>query len=206
MNFDEIQKTWQSPHNRPSTDQLKRDKMKFISDLKRRNRGLVQGISLIFAAMTLLTGKIVFHLFWPNPSIDKIDLSREWAFVLLLALPWAGAIFFLRQYRCNKAKHPNYERSIADSLRALIDQNAASLSRKKTMFYMHAVGIPVLALCIFQIYNVGKARPHELASMVLVFSFAVAISLAGITYSLFRELAEQRRLEALLRAYKSEEI
>jgi len=77
-----------------------------------------------------------------------------------------------------------------------------STQRMKTILGLHLLGAPVLALCIYQIYAVGKARPHEVASMILVMAAVISISVGCLAFAWFRNDRETRRLEGLLQAYE----
>jgi len=202
MNFADLESVWRSPHNQPAPEQLEKIKMNFVETLRRRDRGFAVSMLLIFGWLTLITGRFAVFLLWPDPAKDQIDFTREWAIIPFLLLPWFGAILLVHQHLRRRAQHPNYERSIADSLRALVEQSRLSTKRMKTMLGLHLIGVPVLALCIHQIYEVGKARPHEVVSMILFMAAVISISVGCLTFAWFRSRRETHRLEAVLQAYE----
>src|SRR5688500_7646109 len=146
MNFADIEKTWRSAHNRPAPAQLEKDKMKFIADLKRRRRGFAIFLSFVFASLTAITARFVLHVFWPKTGTSPIDASREWGALLLLALPWFAAIYFLRGHLKHRSRHADYERSIASSVRALLDENRLSRLRLKAVGTMHGMMLALLPI------------------------------------------------------------
>src|SRR5687768_11789181 len=110
MNFDDIQQTWRSPHNAPSAAQMENEKMRFITDLRRRRRASFGLLCLTFIPMAFLTGKIFLHVLWPNPALDPVDLSREWGIIPFFALPWIGWLVLVYLHRRHHARHLNYDR------------------------------------------------------------------------------------------------
>lgn len=202
MSFNDIEQAWRSPHNQPTAAQLEQDRLKFTATLRRRDLGFYAGMTLVFGWLTVITGRLIWFLLWPDPAKDRIDFTREWAVVPFLMLPWLGAILFVRQHLRRRAQRPDCERSIADSLRALVEQSRLSVSRMKNMLRLHLIGAPLLALCIQQIYAVGKARPHEVVSMIVFMAAVITISVGCLAYALFRNRRETRRLEALLQSYE----
>ncbi len=202
MNLDDIEHAWHSPHNRPASDQLERDRLIFMNTLRRRNRGFMVGMTLVFVWLTWITVRLLWFLMWPDPAKDRIDFTREWAVVAFLMLPWLGAVFMVRQHRRLRTRHPGVNGSIADNLKALVNQSRGAEARLRSILLLHLVGIPLMALCVWQIRAVGKARPHELNSMVGLFVSVIAISVAGLAYSLYNARRERRRLEALVSGYQ----
>lgn len=201
MKFADIENAWRSPHNRPPAAQFEQDRLRFITTLRRRERRFYVGMTLVLTWLTLITGRLIWFLLWPDPAKDRIDFSREWAVVPFLVLPWLGAALLIRQHR-RSARHPDCDCSIADSLRLLIGQGRLSMARMTTLLWLHLIGAPLLALCIRQIYEAGKARPHEIRSMIVAMAAAVSISVGCLTFAWFSNRREARRLEALLQTYE----
>ena len=203
MNLNEIETLWRSAHNHPSDEQLTHAKAQFINALQRRRRGFILSLSVACSVLSVITVLLAIQVLWPDPARAEIDLTREWAVLPLLALPWLAAVLFIRQFRRHRAQFQNYERSISASLRALRDQTLLSAKRLKTIMLLHLVATPVLAICIHQIYQAGKARPHELVSMIAFFSILIVVTLGCLAFQLSRDRKEIHRLDALLANYNS---
>ena len=181
-------------------------KMKLKDDLRSRRRGTVIFIIFVFAALMYPTGGLLFHLVWPDPTLDKINFAREWGSLLVLALPWSAAILFAWQYRRHRAAHQDYERSIAASLRALLDENRLSRTRLKVAALVHGLFLAILPLVVYQLRATGKAGDEILVpAFVLWPLIAVGIGLA-LLYNYRRKLLpQQHELETLLRSYDQTE-
>ena len=207
MNFDDLQSLWQSPANNPKPNEMKKQKEEFVSKLRREYRGFTLQMTLVFGALTVLTAKIVHHILTQDglPRDKSIDLASEWALIPFLALPWIVAVYFVRLHLKHRRSHPDYGQTIATTLRAMIDSTASAMMRMKIMIGLYIIGIPICALVMSQIQDAGKIRPHELKSMIALFSGIAVISLACFAYEYFRNLApRKRRLDALLEAYRGE--
>ena len=205
MNFDDIQKTWQSPHNRPSTAQLEKDKMNFLTDLRKRNRGAVLFMLWILGVLLFLTGKILLHFVWPDPAKVVIDLSREWAVIPLLALPWLCLLVFFKKYRRHRAAHPDYARSISASLRALLDENRLARERQKWVALLSGVMLLLMPLIVHQLRAVGKAGDEILVpAFVLLPALMLCIFLGMLWHQRRVLLPRKRELEQLLASYGDE--
>lgn len=203
MNFAEIQNLWHAPHNRPSAAQLEEIKMKFVAEMSKRHRGIVVFMSLVGAALVFLTGKIVLHLLWPAPGKDTLDFAREWSVIPFFALPWIGWLSMVVQYRRHRAQHPNYDRSIPASVRALLDENRLERTRYKVISLLQLLTVLALPLIVSQLRAVGKTGDEIL---VPAFVIAPAIMLGIFLLSTVRYrrklLPRKRELEGLLAAYE----
>ena len=202
MNFDEIQQTWLSPQNQPSAAQLETDKMKFLAELTRRRRGSVLFMGWILLVLGFLTTKVLIQLFWPDPSIDRIDLKQEWGVLLLFALPWLGLILFYRQYRRHRTQYQNGDRSIGDSLRALLDENQIAQAQGKWVARLNGAMLVLVPLLVYQLRAAGKAGDEILVpAFVLLPALLLGIHAAMRWHRRHRLQPRQRQLEALLAAY-----
>src|SRR5688572_14924507 len=119
MNFADIEKTWQSAHNRPAADQLEKQKMELMNDLQRRRRASRGLLWLTAIPLVLITGRLLLHVLWPDPALDRLDLAREWAVVPFFLLPWLGWFMIWRLHRQHAAQHADYARSIQAGVAAL---------------------------------------------------------------------------------------
>jgi hypothetical protein len=203
MNFADIENAWRSPHNWPSPAQLEKQKMQFVTDLKKRHRGLVAFLALVGVALLVITGKFAFDLIWPDAGVDKVDFAREWAIVPFLALPWIGWALLVRQYRAHRTKHPDYDVSIGASVRALLDENRMERSRYKLIAGLQLATLLVLPLVIFQLRAAGKAGDEILVPAFVIFPAIIAGILAASTWRYrTRLLPRKRELETLLASYQ----
>jgi len=202
MNFDDIQKTWQSPHNRPDTAQLEKDKMKFVADLRRRRRGNLFFLGLIFSLLVFITGKLGMHLLWPEATLDKVDLSREWAVIPFFALPWVGWLFMVRLHWRQHVRHPRYDRSISASVSALLDENASERTRYKTIGALLIASVLILPLIVYQLRAVGKAGGEILVPALVIYPvYVVGVLIWSAFYYRRKLLPRKRELEDLLATY-----
>ena len=200
MNFADIEQTWRSPPNRPDVGQLETEKMNVVQTLHRRDRGFAIGLTLIFSALIVITATIVRKEI--VGTVPVMDYGREWSVLLLLSLPWLGALWMVRRYRRQLAQQGDYTRSIAASVRALVAQNRFAQARARIILVLQAVCVPILALVIHQLQDVEKMRPHEAASAAALFGMVLTISFVGVWWNYARRLRpEQRRLETVLAGY-----
>jgi len=125
-------------------------------------------------------------------------LAGEWGVLLLLALPWIGAILFIRRQVAHRRAHAGYDQSVAYCLRALLDANHAAQQRARILQGLLALSAPVMALCIWQLQAAGKARPHEAASLATVMTVLILLSAGAIYWKCRRLRPEERRLASLL--------
>lgn len=177
--------------------------MKLIADLQTRRRGTAVFIGLVFLALCLTTGKLVWQVISPRAGLDRIDFSREWGSLLVLALPWLAAIFLLREYRRHRRRHINYDRSIADSIRALLDENQLARRRVKLAAALHGVFLVLLPIVVYQLRAVGKAGDEILLPAFVGWPLIGTSLLIAMTYSYRRKLLPRKlELEALLRSYE----
>lgn len=202
MNFDDIQKTWQSPHNRPDTAQLEKDKMKFLADLRKRNRGAVIFMIWILCVLTFLTGKVGWHLAWPDPAENAIDLSGEWGVILLLGLPWICLLIFFRQYRRYRAANAGCERSLSASVRALLDENRLARERQKWAAILNGLMLLLMPFLVYQLRAAGKAGDEILVPAFVMLPALMLCIWCGMFWHQRRVLLPRKReLEALLATY-----
>lgn len=202
MKPDDLDHLWRSPLNQPSAAQLEQNKMKFLTDLRRRHRGAVIFMIWILMVMSFITGKVVVQLIWPDPAMDRIDPAREWGFLLLLALPWACLFLFFRRYRQHRARHADFAQSISASLRALLDENRIARDRQKWVAWLWAFMMGLMPLVVHQLRAAGKAGDEIL---VPAFVLLPLLMLAVFGWMLWRDRQilgpRQRHLESLLASY-----
>jgi hypothetical protein len=202
MNFAEIQNAWQSPHNQPSAAEREKERMNFITDLRRRHRANRIFLSLVLVPLVYFTAKVGLHLFWPDPELDKVDLRREWAIIPFFALPWIGWFAMLRLHRQHRSRSANYERSISASVAALLDENRTERMRYKFISALLITSAIVLPLIVWQLRAVGKAGDEILVPALVIYPAYVLIMLAWFAYTFRKKLDPRKQeLESLLKAY-----
>ena len=117
MNFADLENTWRSPHNQPSAGELEKQKMDLIRTLHRRDRGFAIGLTLIFAALIVMTVALLRNQ-WFDGTSDRIDFQNEWSAVLFFLVPWFAALWILMRYRGHLARQGEYSGSIRDTIEA----------------------------------------------------------------------------------------
>ena len=198
MNFDELQKLWNSSGNEPSSVQREKLTKHFVASLRRQRRNQLAWLIwtfFVFTALTTFVGWIVL-------GTDKVDLTREWAALPLMLIPWSVAILFLKRFL--KPANPLCRGDVptTDALMAAVAANRAAQSRLKIVGVMYAVFIPVLARAMWQLHAVGKTSTRELASMTLFFGAVLGVCATGVFLRLrFRLMPQQKHLESLLQQF-----
>jgi hypothetical protein len=178
MKYDDIEALWRSPGNQPSAVQIEEDRRRFAGQLRCRYAGFVAYFSVVLTALTVLTFWLGFR--WmerglPSPALRVTPLA-------LLALPWAGAVLFVRRYLQHRRRHPDYSLSLVASLRAALDENRAARERAIGILRLHAGSVPLLALCLWQLHSHGLARKNEVLSMALFFGTIILISTGWVGF------------------------
>lgn len=192
MSYDEIERVWKSPDNRPSPPEAERAHAAFLAALRRERRTFFRRVGLGVALLAILTIGVAVALFRGEP------FAREWPALLLLALPWIGATLFIRRQWRHRKAHAEYDQSVAHTLRALLDANRAAQQRVRTMQVLLALSAPVMALCIWRLQAVGKVRPTEAASLATVMTVIILLSAVAVYREYRRLRPEERRLAGLL--------
>jgi hypothetical protein len=194
MSYDDIQNLWKSPGNRPSAVALEQERLKLVHALRREHRGfyLRLGLAMVWLGATMV------GMAWHILSGGPFSLSGEWAVLLLLALPWIAAVLFIRRQLRHRRTHAGFEQSVSRSVRALLDATHAAQQRGRILQGLLALSAPVMAVCIWQLQAVGKARPHEAASMATMMTVIIAASWGGIYWDYRRLGPKERKLAALV--------
>ena len=122
---------------------------------------------------------------------------------MFLLLPIGVAALFVRGFIRHRQEHPRYDLSIMDGLRALIDENRLARARLRVSMSVLTLAMALLPVITYQLQLVGKQRPHEAASMLVVFGAAYVVSMAGQLWKYRRRLLpENARLHELLGSYE----
>jgi hypothetical protein len=202
MNFDDIVKTWQSPHNRPNQAEMEKHKMNMISDLRKRRRSSLGLLLISLLPLLFVTGKLALHLIAPDPSLDKVDLSREWAVVPMFLLPWGTWLILARIQHTHHVKHPDYDRSIQSSVAALLDENRTERLRYRIVTTSLIASVPALAVVVYQLRSVGKVGNEVFIPAFVIYPlYVVGVVLWCAYYHRTKMLPRKRELETLMTEY-----
>lgn len=203
MNFADIQKTWQSPHNRPDAAELDQMKQIFIAEHNRRRRGQKWLVYNAGAVLTLVTLRFAVFAIWPAADQDGFDPVREWGALLLLLLPWSGLILLARRLARHDREHGRSEQTIAASVRALLDENRLSRTRVKVVAVLHGVLLLLLPLVVYQLRAAGKAGDEIMVPAFVIWPLiATGIFLALWWHDRRKLRPRQHELEVLLQSYE----
>jgi hypothetical protein len=193
MNFDDLQNAWNTPRNQLPTAEQERLAQQFTRQMIRRRR--FQAIWLVntIVWLTLITVLAIWVI-----AVGKANPAQEWGLFPLLILPWAFAVYFLRQYR-KSTSLARGDLSVSDSLRRALGANRTEQSHLKCVTVLFTIMIPLITLSMHQLRGVGKMSSSELASMAILFGTTLLASGAGIAIRYFgRLLPQQRQIKALL--------
>ena len=199
MTFDDLVPVWRSPQNVPDPAQMERHKASIVSHLGKEHRQFLWHIGVTSALTLFLAGG-----FWQYVrGGGAFDLQREWASFVFLLIPIGMAAAFLRGFIKHRQRHPRYDLSIADALRALLDENRLSRARLRLSMIVVTVAMALVPVVTYQLQLVGKQRPHEAASMLVVFAGGYVAAMALQVWNYRRKLLpESVRLQELLRGYE----
>ena len=203
MNFDDIQQTWQSPHNRPSGLELNQMKTNLVNELRRQRRQSLGLLVLTLCPLLFFTVKVVLHLQEPQPHTTPVNLSREWGILPFFILPWVGWGLLAWRQRRHAARHPSYENSVVSSVTALLDQHRANRFRHRVVTVLLAVSVPILFLIVYQLRNVGKAGDEILIPALVLYPLYALGMICWLRWEDARKgRPRQHQLESLLREYQ----
>lgn len=203
MNPADIESVWRSPHNQPTAAELKEHQMKLLDELRRRRRASRGLLWLTLIPLIYFTAKVVLHVLWPDPTLDTVDLHREWAILPVGALPWIGWFILLRLYRWHENRHAGCEGSIRAGVSALLDENRTERTRYQVIAALLVGSIPMVWLVVHQLREVGKAGAEILLPAYVVWPAYVALMVAWFGWYHYRRLLPRKRqLEALALAYE----
>ena len=199
MTFDDLVPAWNSSRNAPDPAQLERYKAGIAAHLGKEYRGFMVHIGMVTALTVFLAGGFVQYV----RSGGAFDFAKEWASLVFLLLPVGVAAWFVRGFVRHRQRHPRYDLSIKEGLRALVDENRLSRARLRLSMAVLTVAMALVPVVTYQLQLVGKQRPHEAASMLIVFGAAYVASMAGQLWKYRRRLLpENSRLQGLLASYE----
>src|SRR3569833_2022886 len=194
MTSNEIQNVWNSPLNNLSAHQQTQLAEKFISQMNRRRRFQSFWLTYTFAWLSIITA----IAFW-SIAIGKTKLAHEWALLPLLIVPWAVAVYFLRDHLKSTTARAQDGLSVVETLRAALAANLNRQTGLKIVGGLYVVFIPFLVLVMRQLHAAGKISERELFSMTVLFGGALLVSALVMSAFFFKRLLpQQRRLKGLL--------
>lgn len=194
MSYDEMKALWKSLDNRPSPEETERQREALVASLKKEHRAFYIRVGLAMTLMLVPLIGMVKHVIEGGP----FAFNREWAVLLLFLLPWIGAVLFIRRQLRHRRAHADYDRSVGQTLRAALDANHAAQQRAKILQGLLALSAPVMALCIWQLQAVGKARPHEAVSLATLMAIVIVASWCAIFWDARKLRPQEKHLAALV--------
>jgi hypothetical protein len=198
MTFDELVPVWRSSRNQPDPAQVERYKASIARDLGKEYRHFLWHVGAVAAVTLFLAGGFVQYV----RSGGAFDFQQEWGAIVFLLLPIGVVAAFVRGFIRHRRQHPRYDLSISDGLRALIDENRLSRARLRVSMGVLTLAMALSPVITYQLQLVGKQRPHEAASMLIVFAAAYGVSMAVQVWTYRRKLLpESARLQDLLKSY-----
>ena len=178
MSYDEIENLWRSPHNQPSAFQLEEERRRFALNLRRRHLGFVGYFTFVLTALTVFT--VWLGIRWVQKGM--LGSGVNGLALVFLALPWTAAILFVRRYLQHRRRHPDYDASLATAMQASLDEKRTAIARAIGILRLHAMSVPLLALCLWQLHAHGLARKNEVLSMALFFGAIIVISTGWVGF------------------------
>jgi hypothetical protein len=198
MTFEELVPVWHSSRNTPDPAQVERYKAGIARHLEKEYRGFLVHVGAAVSLTIFLAGGFVQYV----RSGGAFDFQLEWASLVFLLLPVGVAAWFVRGFLAHRRQHARYQLSMLEGLRALLDENRLARARLRVSMVVVTGAMALLPVVTHQLQLVGKQRPHEAASMLLVFTVAYVVSM-GVQAWKYRRLAPERaRLEELIRSYR----
>lgn len=199
MTLEDLLPAWRSSSNNPDSAQMEEYKAQVVARLGKEYRDFLWFMGMAVGMTLFLAGGFVEYL----RSGGAFDWQREWASIVFLLLPLGLAGLFVRGFVAHRRRHPRYDLSIADALRAAIDQNRLSRLRLRVSMGVTTTAMLLLPLVTQQLQLVGKQRPHEATSMLVVFGAGYVIAMGCHAWIYRRKLLPERaRLEGLLGSYR----
>jgi len=199
MKLDDLIPAWRSSHNIPDPAQIEEYKAHVVARLGKEYRDFLWFTGMAVGMTLFLAGGFVEYL----RSGGAFDWQREWASVVFLLFPVGVAALFVRGYVGHRQRHPRYDVSIADALRAAIDQNRLARLRLRVSMIATTLAMMLVPVVTHQLQLVGKQRPHEAASMLVVFGVGYVVAIGCQAWIYRRKLLPERaRLQELLSAYR----
>ncbi|HYE42188.1 MAG TPA: hypothetical protein VEA15_02250 [Caulobacteraceae bacterium] len=202
MDFERLERAWRSDANTPTAAAVAYLTEDIMHTLQRRRGKFRTFLGLMAVLLSAWTGMIAWNVVAdPFP----FDLAGEWSVLVLLALPWIALVVAGRLYARHRRAHPDPYASTADTLRALIDENAMAQRRFRFMAAIMAIGVVGLAVALGQLVSVGKMTPQNVRDGAILFGVVLTAVWSVLTVNYFNRLRpEGERLKRLLAQYAEE--
>lgn len=199
MTFDDLVPAWRSSRNLPDPAQMERHKASIVSHLGKEYRQFLWHVGFTAAMTIFLAGGFVQYV----RSGGAFDLQREWASIVFLLLPIGVAASFVHGFIRHRREHPRYDLSIVDGLRALLDENRLARARLRVSMIVVTAAMALVPVVTYQLQLVGKQRPQEAVSMLVIFAAVYIAAMAVQVWKYRRKLLpESARLRKLLGSYE----
>lgn len=204
MKIEQLDNIWQSAENQPSTEELNCLHARFAESIRRRDRRFAIFIGTVLIVLAGFTVMVLSNILGVGGPGRKIDLTREWALLPFLLLPWIGALLLLRRHRQAQRAHPDYEQTILATLRAARQRTLAAVTRTKTILVLQILSLPLGALCVWQLHAAGKVEDTEVTSLGTVLAGLILVSMACSFWTLVRRRNQGQRTAMILESYGGE--
>jgi MFS family permease len=199
MTFEDLVPVWHSLRNAPDPAQVERYKANIVTHLGKEYRDFLWHVGFAAALTIFLAGGFVQYV----RSGGAFDFQREWASIVFVLLPIGVALLFVRGFLEHRRRHARYELSIVEGLRALLDENRIARVRLRVSMAVLTGAMALVPVMTDQLQLVGKQRPHEAASMLLVFGVAYVAAMGWQAWK-YRKLGpEGERLRELVGSYQA---
>jgi hypothetical protein len=198
MEFERLEAAWRSPANTPD-DKARAYLMEILMrTLKARRRGEILLFALPATAMTIFTVIMARTI-----AAGRMDVAREWGALAMMAVCWLVLLgVFVAGVLLRHRREPG-EPAVLDTLKAMLAANRRARANMKIFWMMLPVFLVPMVIGVTQLREVGKATDRDAWQMLLVFGLAMVSSIGWNTGRyLWVMKPEQRRLEALLKAYE----
>lgn len=196
MNDELLSEIWNSPANRPRTDDGEQIARVMIARIRNRRQRTAIWLGWTFFSLASITALVAI-----KAVRDAGELfTHEWGMVLLLALPWIVSIRAWVAFRRDDTRVTGALLPVADALDRARRSNAGARRHLFAVGLLFALFVPLLCITIPQLEQAGKATPDEARSLALVLGSAMAIGAGTIAARYFLYLRpEQRRIDELTR-------
>ncbi|MBE2213207.1 MAG: hypothetical protein IAE82_04990 [Opitutaceae bacterium] len=191
---DPLTELWGSPENQPTTAAADRLASVFVTRMRARRRFQTVWLAWTVVAMLAISGLAGVQLAHGRVHGDGIlNLT------VLIAAPWLATAWLYRTWR-RGATTPAPQAPLRETILIARQANRAARLRLRVVAGLIVTMLPLLALAITHLHEVGKLATREAWSMGLVFGAALATSLVVMAWRDRSRLApESRQLDALAR-------
>jgi cytochrome bd-type quinol oxidase subunit 2 len=199
MNVEDLSSVWQSPRNTPAPALIEEHRSQLAQRLGKEYRDFLVYMGMAVGLTLFLAGGFVQYV----RSGGAFDWDREWGALVFLLLPVTVAVLFVRGFIRHRRSHPRYDVSILEALRAALDANRLARWRLRVSMTVTSIAMALVPLMTHQLQTVGKQRPHEAMSMLVVFGVGYLIAMGYQVWMYRWKLARERaRLSELLASYE----